>query len=276
MRYFPLRSDRFEHQFGIRALAADESIVEVTDRYAAEIELKTNLLAEDPNNYVASLPGSEEEQQEAAELLADSVRRVGMDPSLGRDGSTSLLGVAGAIQEDVVVMRGDAEAGFPVIAGVVCFPSGWTIAAKLGKSVLQVHRPVPEYAEVMSRSTDKLLAQLKPARPVWRMNWGVRRSGRLDQSPKHLLDDNGEITDAGSQCFFRVERQTLSRLPKTEAILFTIHTHQCQLSGLEPWQKENLLGFLRTCPAETLDYKGINGIFEQVCRYLELQSSDAD
>jgi dimethylamine monooxygenase subunit A len=234
----------------------------VTEHYAAEIELKQRLLAEDLENYFAALPGSEPAQQEAASLVA---RCAGKPLQSGDD---SLLSMARLVQEDLVVLSGDSASGHPVIAGVVCFPSGWTIREKLGQTILSVHRPVPEYATVMGASTDKLLSQLKAGRPVWRMNWGVRASGDLDQSPKHLLQQRREISEAGSQCYFRVERQTLSRLPESGAILFTIHTHQCQLAELASWQQSNLLGVLQSCPEETLQYKGIARIWEPVCRFL--------
>jgi hypothetical protein len=274
LRYFPLTSDRFEHQFGIRALPSDEAIVEATERYADEIAIKGQLLAEDADNYVRAVDGSEAAQLEAARLLLLAA------PFLSDSGNAltgekinlenrSLLTIASHLQEDVVLLSGDASQGHPVIAGVVCFPSGWAIGDKLGKSILQVHSPVPEYASLMGQSTDRLLEKLKPDRPVWRMNWGVRASGRLDQSPKQTDRIRGEMTDltqenAGEQCFFRVERQTLSRLPESGGILFTIHTHQCQISKLADWQKQNLLGVLESCPQATLDYKAISAIKDKV------------
>jgi hypothetical protein len=259
LRYFPLTTDRFEHQFGVRALLAEESVIERTESFDAEISLKRQLLAADQANHYQDLPGSEPAQQEAAELL------------IGR--RCPLLEAAVEIQEDVVILSGHVEAGHPIIAGVVCFPSGWTIADKIGQSIDTVHAPVPEYAEVMSGATNQLLQRLRGGRPVWRMNWGVRPSGRLDQSPKQLeavAESVPKLTteNVGEECFFRVERQTLSRLPETNAILFAIHTHQCRLSELESDQQSNLLGVLKTCPAATAKYKGFDSIADVVCEYL--------
>jgi hypothetical protein len=173
-----------------------------------------------------------------------------------------LVSIARHVQEDLVVMSPDAEAGFPLIAGVVCFPSGWCIGDKIGKSLLSIHDPVPEFKLALNDPTQRLMQRLKPGRPVWRMNWGVRPSGMLDQSPRHaetLGKARRQVTaaNAGRRCFFRVERQTLARLPRCGHVLFTIHTHQCRLEQLEEQQTRLLWGVIDSCPAETLAYKGI-------------------
>ena len=100
-------------------------------------------------------------------------------------GVESLVSVSSSIQEDVVILSGDPQTEHAILAGVVCFPSGWSIAEKIGKSIDATHEPVPEYQAVFADATNRLLSRLKAHRPVWRMNWGVRCSGQLDQSPKH-------------------------------------------------------------------------------------------
>lgn len=269
LRYFPLAHDRFEHQFGIRALPDDDSIIESTPEHTSEIKIKRQLLQEDPDNYFQAAPGSEPAQREAAVLIAQSAAI----PAPAPDSSSPLLDVARCVQEDLVVLSGDSASGHPVIAGIVCFPSGWSIGNKIGQSILRVHQSVPEYEAAMGASTDQLLKRLKAGRPVWRMNWGVRSSSRLDQSPKHLETLIGELEtlsaqNVGQRCHFRVERQTLSRLPTTGAILFTIHTHQCPLEALTAEQMQRLHGVLQTCPQATLDYKGIAPIKQLVSSYL--------
>jgi hypothetical protein len=79
--------------------------------------------------------------------------------------------------------------------------------------------------------------------------------------------------NVGCRCYFRVERQTLSRLEASNGILFTIHTQQTPLERLEGWQKRNLLGVLESCPPATLQYKGISPIQSLVCDYLRRSDS---
>jgi hypothetical protein len=280
MRYFPLTTDRFEHQFGIRALAESESIIEATDRYQHEIQLRRGAFAADPTYYFSAEATSIAAQRDARDLILTAADFLagGWNSKLNEPVDCQceppLLEIAQHVQEDLAIISDDAERGFPLIAGAIAFPSGWCIGDKLGKSVLAIHDPVPEFASELNPPTQRLMQRLKPARPVWRMNWGVRPSGQLDQSPRHqqLLRRRGEsITadNAGDECFFRVERQTLARLQPSGAILFAIHTHCAPLNELSAWQRQNLLGVIRSCADETLDYKGILAMRDPIVRYLQ-------
>jgi hypothetical protein len=268
MRYFPLDSDRFEHQFGIRALAAGQPLLEATELYGEEIALKRSSLASNRDHYYQATRGTESVQLEAFEFIADQTPFLAnrfnsiLDEPVVEGADPPLLAIARHVQEDLLIMSPDAAAGYPLVAGVVCFPSGWCIGDKLGQSLLSIHVPVPEFKSVLNDPTQRLMQRLKPGRPVWRMNWGVRPSGGLDQSPIHAESLNNarlEITsaNAGRRCFFRVERQTLARLPLSGHVLFAIHTHQCRLEQLEDRQRQLLLGVIESCPKETLAYKGI-------------------
>ncbi len=285
MRHFPLRNDRFEHDFGVRAIPPGEGILDRTRESDQEVALKCELLEKDLPNYFQALPESSSACEEAASMLAS---QASPDAVIDQDSTSrshdadcpglALLNVARTIQEDVVVLRGDEqqgdeERGHPILAGVVCFPSGWSIADKVGLSILSTHAPVPEYQSVLSTSTERLLAKLKVNRPVWRTNWGVRCSPRLDQSPKHAIALAQELAslrsdNVGDRCYFRVERQTLSRLPTSRAILFTIHTYQAPLRELSVQERQILHGVLKTCPDATLHYKGIAPMRELLIDYL--------
>ena len=264
---FPLSGTRFEHQFGIRALPETESIFLRTDKFVDETAEKKRLIRQDHNNYVAALPKATPAISETAELIQTHVgSQVG-------EGESGWVGAALSVQEDLVICSGESGSGFPIIAGVVCFPSGWTIAEKIGQPIHYVHAPVPQFAETMGRSTSALLDRLKAGKPVWRTNWGIRASGELDQSPKNLNRNKQaalqvDSANAGSRCYFRVERQTLSRLPKTGDILFTIHTMQTTVDQLRQDQQKTLLAWLQTCPAETLRYKAIAPFFDAIQAWL--------
>jgi hypothetical protein len=77
--------------------------------------------------------------------------------------------------------------------------------------------------------------------------------------------------NAGEALFVRVERQTLSRLPRTGAILFTIHTRSRPLAAVagEPGRARRLLDAVRTMPPEMARYKGIAPLRDALAGYLE-------
>lgn len=258
--HFPLSSEIFSHQFGIKALDKNSSITIRTDEYEKEVQLKKDLLEDDPQYYSFSAPQSSDAEREASSLLTSK--------------STCLKETAKSVQEDLVILSGNAALGHPIIAGVVCFPNGWTIRDKAGLGIDKVHDPVPEYAEVMSQAVNKLLTNLKPGRSFWRSNWAIRPSKRLDQSPKMKAQVDKEQSELNPEnvsrkCYFRVEYQTLTRLETSRDILFTILTDQLPVIALEQWQQSNLLGVLKTCPRETIQYKAISPFYDLLCNDLE-------
>jgi hypothetical protein len=91
----------------------------------------------------------------------------------------------------------------------------------------EIHDPVPGIHEALSASIDRFLDHLKPERPVVRFNWGLQTSDLLNPP----MDDDDEIL-ATTPLFYRYERQSLTRLPLTGAIAFTIRVYLHPLETL--------------------------------------------
>ena len=102
--HFPLSSEIFSHQFGIKALDKNSSITIRTDEYEKEVQLKKDLL-EEILNITLFLPQSSDAEREASSLLTSK--------------STCLKETAKSVQEDLVILSGDAALGHPIIAGGV-------------------------------------------------------------------------------------------------------------------------------------------------------------
>jgi hypothetical protein len=128
----------------------------------------------------------------------------------------------------------------------------------------------------VGRATVKLMEGLKPGRSVTRVNWAITVTDRLDLEPwtlpewRHLFE--GLTPDnAGERCFLRLERQTLTLLPQTRGILFTIHTYRAPVAGevAEPGRKLRLANVLRTVPKEMRDYKRLTPLIGPLLAYLE-------
>ena len=80
-------------------------------------------------------------------------------------------------------------------------------------------------------------------------------------------------SQTAAQCMFRVEFQTFSRLPETEAILLTIHTFQRRLKTLSPAERQRLARVIATCPEATLRYKGIFPMLDSLVSWLAVDSA---
>ena len=69
----------------------------------------------------------------------------------------------------------------------------------------------------------------------------------------------------------RVERQTLSRLPESGAVAFSLHTYSDPLSSIrsDPKSVSSILALLRSYSAERLKYSEMDIIREPLIAWLE-------
>src|SRR6185312_8299011 len=83
--------------------------------------------------------------------------------------------------------------------------------------------------------------------------------------------------NAGERCFLRLEWQTLSRLPTTNGILFTIHTSIRPLVQVidDPERLRRLAAVVKGIPRPTREYKGMAGYYDALVDYLEARCREA-
>jgi hypothetical protein len=304
LKYFPFGQE-FDLRMGTSVFKEDESLVEVDDKhYLPEIALKRNLLETDHGYYYRSNPGTELAQWDVVEkVLTDLVRFKPEHFSLSQNGNDwfwknnktkeSLNFVFGKketlpfepldwvgrqVQEDLVILSNDGTAS--IVAGQLCFPNGWCLDDKFNQPFLTIHAPAPKMVEPTMQTAQKLMEKIIATRPVWRCSWNFKTSGQIDLSSKYTKQYNEELLqifptltpeNIGSKIFIRIERQTISRLPKSNCILFGIHMYQNTLDDehLDTLQTRNMLNVLKTTPRAMLDYKAITPFIDALLGYLE-------
>ena len=186
--------------------AVDESMWLVVDELRdRELALRNRLLDEARREVFATLPGSE---AACAEVAAAVV------PTAG-----SLLDAGRLVQEDLCVMQRDHEA-WKLTAAVLCFPTYWRLADKIGRTLDGLHEPVPHYATDLSDRMNRFFDRLAPGRIVVRRNWGFSAHPLLFVPDLSALSAPAEYRP--DLLWLRSERQTLKRFPTSDAILFTI------------------------------------------------------
>lgn len=208
--------------------------------------LKQRLLAENGPEVSVALSGAEAAAEEAAQVVAQLTGQ-----ALAAD-LPPLEAAALLVPDDLVVLVRRQEA-WCMGAGVVCFPSHWSPPAKLDLPVARIHGPVPGYAEELSQRVDRFLDNLAPRRPVWRRNWTVHASPEL-HCPEPVATA-GPV--APEEHWLRTERQTLSALPRSGGVLFTIGTSQLKLSRLaqRPDIALGIASALRATPPDLARYR---------------------
>ena len=218
-----------------------------------------------PDQIYQSLPESEEAQCEFNSLLETHLitnhkfqriannklvnSRFGLEwEDLGKDlWSTSLW-----IQEDICLLENMGKE-YILTAASVCSPSNWDMPNKVGKCLSEIHKPVPGYKDQISDKVDRLMRSLKPGKPLARFNWSIQPHG-------DLFWKIGSRNQVESQnMHWRVERQTLMRLPQTRAIVFGIRvfihdfSKMSQIRGFD----DSVAALIRKLPSEQSFYKNL-------------------
>jgi hypothetical protein len=265
MTYVPVKGQPFTVSMGLRTMAADQWI-EIDEHFETELAQKRQLFQTRRAEVFGALPRGLLASTEVLEKLVDYLpvrfpqryaAPIEIDDSVHPLEVASLL-----VQEDLAIMS-PQDGQWVLTAAAVCFPSRWELSAKIGANMHGIHEPVPHYEARIGKATDAMFDKLTPDRPVWRINWTVLDSPELFQPSvtgrKARTHRRWTAEEFGAAMYFRTERQTLCKLPKSGAILFTIRTYRESLSSLDrryPEFREHLGKTLVTTSAETRRYKG--------------------
>ncbi|MBD1869708.1 DUF3445 domain-containing protein [Leptolyngbya sp. FACHB-671] len=283
--YLPFADGQWRMVPGLRSLNL-RTWIEIDEHFERELALKETLLQQRYAEVFASLPGSEPGQQEALDLLVTHLlehfpqryQREGdrlHNLATGQtwhlsDFKAAPLDLAGRlVQEDFCLMHSASE-GYVLSAASVCFPSRWLLAEKIGRSMEQIHAPVPSYTEKLRSPVNRFFQQIRSDRPVWRLNWSIVDSPDLFLLQSQDAAPNLNAANAGEKLWIRVERQTLRRLPQSRNILFTIRTyvHSLRVLEAEPTAARGLAAAIQQISPEMQQYKTLLPIREVLLNYL--------
>jgi hypothetical protein len=268
-------------------------LVELDDRYASDMAEKRRLLATMRDEVLIAQPGSEAASAETLSRLAEHLPARYPD-IFSRDGDMLAnritgeawnlaeppldpLEVAGRLVQEDLCLIDPTEAGPVLMAGVVCFPSRWRLADKIGKLLPSVHEHVPIYAERLARPVDRFMAHVKPGKLAVRLNWSILDDPALFQQGGKFCDDaDAAITpdNAAEKLFLRVERQSLSLLPASGAVMFGIRVHVYPLAAItaRPEIAARLAGAVRQLPPEIALYKSLIPFREALLAHLDART----
>lgn len=270
--------------------------IEIDDRYPAEMAERRDLLDTRHAEVFAALPASDAARAETLGVLAAHL--VEHHPGwFRRDGAVlrnaltdeswdlaapprDPLEVAGRlVQEDLCLIRPEVDG--PVLeAAVLCAPSRWRLAEKIGRPMLAVHRPVPFYADRLGAAVDRFMRNLRPGRVALRMNWSLVDDPALFQPTGHgrvARDPVITAANAGAKIFFRTERQTFRLLPDSGRVVFGIRVHSYPMSRLaaQPGAAARLAAAIRALPPEMAAYKSLPVFRDALLDYLDDAARDA-
>lgn len=180
--------------------------------------------------------------------LRESVRRFFMQhhPVQLQEHET-LEAIASQISEDVIIHALTADHDW-MAYGHVCLPSSWRPEEKVGKSLRELHAPIPGINLGNSR---QLVETMVFHGPFERFIWSVVFTDRLNFHPDLEFP---EFNPAEPVVFVKVERQVTVGFPDQGGALFLLSE---SLLSAEQIDRPALAAAIRGMTESELSYKGL-------------------
>jgi len=304
---FPFNEDTYMYAVNIEPHVAGpkgavtEFPIDIDEHYVAEMRDRALVLAADPGRCQA-LPHMMTAQWDMLELLMSSMAAAYPEHfSLAKDGDrwhwvNRPLGIEQAFTfgdastlpyEPMEYIGRQCQGDFSIQdqrdnqlwmdAGIITSQADWSLDFDIGMNFFEWHGPVPLAHEVgVFERALKFLLNLQVGRPVRRLNWTMTINPRLDTSPENYPKwgtDRTTVTpeNVGDKVHLRVELQGLWRLPRSNAILFSIRGYLISMNELVTIPKwgRRLPRVLATLPPEIASYKGLTRYREMTIDWLK-------
>lgn len=161
-------------------------------------------------------------------------------------------------------------------AGIITCPADWSLAFDAGMSFTEWHGPVPmAHSEGIFERALKYLTAMQVGKPVRRLNWTLTANARMDTSPETYHEwghERASVTpeNVAEKVYLRVELQVLDRMPRSNALMFSIRTYLMSLEDIVTnleWAKR-MHRVMKTLPEPLIDYKGLTRFHGMVVDYL--------
>ncbi len=272
--YFPFDGQTYHPKLGMTQLQLKDWIQ--IDRHAqSELQYRRELLSVKRDEVLQVRPGKDELCYEFYDLLKHHlleyhpqiyrgeggrfhVSTTGDSFSDPRSGHEALIQIGQWVQEDFCIVSDDI--GKTLEAGLVCFPSRWSLKEKMGRGSDRIHADVPEFHDGLDRQTVSFLSHLKVEVPVERLNWTIHDSDHLYCSPLDPPREDLTTKNVLKESYLRIERQTLRRMPQSGSILFSIRTHQARLEEVltSDSRRQLFKSTIEKMPNGTAEYKRLD------------------
>lgn len=204
--------------------------------FTAQLDEKARLIALDRSKVIGLCDGAQAAADELLDVvlaeIADKGYNVGQSDVLRPDGVTvtidrtdPLLTLSRLVQEDFCIHeKPEGAEEHSLTAALLCFPAAWTLSEKLGQKLTRIHVPVAPYTDEIAARVQRFFDMIRFERPLWRANL-------LRYDDPSLFQPHTEAhprpVGTPTSPYWRSERQSLRRLPKTGAVVFSIHTTMC-------------------------------------------------
>jgi dimethylamine monooxygenase subunit A len=258
--YRPYRWAAADFQLGLRPIRPENWIL-IGAGHAEMMRQKCERLANQRQCYYRTLPTSLPAQRElreriVAHLAADHPQSFEKIGSVVRslitrqtldldDASTEpLMQVSYLIEEDFMLLE-EIEGTIQITAASNAYSSSGRLVGSVGHDVEWAHEPVPQLTRKLGGKINRVLGSIHADTPCERFNWQITpmatvffphddpHAANAAAMREVLVELRRDPARAGEFLWIRVERQTLMRLPDSNAVAFSLHTYSDPLSSMQ-------------------------------------------
>ncbi|KAI9370811.1 Alg9-like mannosyltransferase family-domain-containing protein [Aspergillus egyptiacus] len=184
------------------------------------------------------------------------------------------------IQDDIALMIEKPDGEYYLLAGAILLAGFWRLSDKFGMRLSEIHTSgdVPQYTSKLEKGMMNFFRRLRPEDPVLRNNYFIQVDDDLAWSRSIGSEDSDSVSwntaeknKAIQHHYFRSERQSLRRLPRTGAVVFTIRTYFEPITAVaeEDYVPGRLASAIRSWGDDVARYKGREKYGDVLLEYLD-------
>lgn len=171
------------------------------------------------------------------------------------------------MEEDLVLLLkdnpNDPEEEYILRASINGSPAGFDPSHGYNTPISSIHKPVPQYKDRLSSPMHRFFNKLKPSDMWIRGNWSVQTNNVIFKLEDHHARPGEKLQklqvsdiDFENGCFMRCERQVLTRLPKSRAVIMVVRTYLIPVKKLKAdGYGEELATAIESLPEDLAFYK---------------------
>ncbi|KXT04089.1 hypothetical protein AC578_4919 [Pseudocercospora eumusae] len=189
------------------------------------------------------------------------------------------------IQDDLAIMFERSDGQYYLLAGAILLAGFWRLEDKFGMGLSEIHTSgeVPGFKQKLEKGMMNFFRRVKPDSPVLRNNYFIQVDDDLAWSHSIGSEDSdgigwftAEKNKAIQHHYFRSERQSLRRLPRSGGVVFTIRTYFHPITEIaqEPYVPGRLASAVRSWGDDVSRYKGKAQYGEVLLEYLDQQHKE--
>ncbi|RLL96767.1 hypothetical protein CFD26_102291 [Aspergillus turcosus] len=189
------------------------------------------------------------------------------------------------IQDDLALMIEKPDGEYYLLAGAILLAGFWRLEDKFGMRLSEIHTSgdVPGFQTKLEKGMMNFFRRIRPEDPVLRNNYFIQVDDNLAWSHSIGSEDAAEVSwntaqknKAIEHHYFRSERQSLRRLPRSGAVVFTIRTYFEPITEIakEPYVPGRLASAIRSWDEDVSRYKGRERYGEVLLEYLDKKHAE--